>query len=221
MSTDAVEVNLDTSVLFNYVYANLPGDIEEDKGSLRLIDESSYYCVIGPSAHSEFEAACDRRIDLYDDLLDWLVDHPDGSIYDYDPTVRDVRTSSNDLDHIRYDVQHGWADEPRRKQLADFRRCHQDIGIFQEAVPRDGIDHVYSDLASNEPLFEALAGLGLQEDKFIVVDAVEIHRLDGIFRLIAIDSDITSPEMRESINDRIRDVEDDDLTLAIHRPQEV
>lgn len=215
------DLNLDTSILFNYVYSKIPGDLEEDQGSQRLLDSPSFYCVIGPKAADEFETACDRRFELYDDLLDWLEENPDESIYEYDPTARDVRTSSNDLSHIRYEVQHGWENEPRRNQLSDIRRCRQDIGNFKDVLPKKVIDHVYDQLANNEDLLESLDGLGLNHDKEIISDAVEIYRKDGIDVLVAIDPDITESNQIEAINETIRAVEGDHLVLRILTPSEV
>jgi hypothetical protein len=217
MSSLSTQLNLDTSVLFNFVYSKLPGEIEEDRGSQRLIEQSSFFCVIGPKANDEFGACCDRRRELYDDLLDWLAENPDGSIYEYDPTQRDVHTSQNDVDHIRLEIQHGWGEEPRRKQLSDLRRCEQDLEAYQESVPDRLLDRVYRDLADNRELLDALDGLGLEHDIHIVVDAVEILREDGIRTLVAVDSDITADEQIEAINEAIQDTEDEALTLDINK----
>lgn len=208
-------VNLDTSVLFNYVYVTLPGDIEDDRGSLEIIDSEAYICVIGPAAMGEFEAACERRYDLYGDLLDWLADHPTETIYEYDPTARDLRTSRNDIDHMRYDVQHAWAGESRQKQLSDIRRCQQDLGVLQNRLPDECLDRIYDSLPGNELLFDALTGLDLQHDRSIIVDAVEICREDRVDTLIAIDSDITAPEQREAILEIIRELEGDTMLIEI------
>lgn len=212
-------VNLDTSVIFNYVYATLPGEIEPDKGSQRLVDGDEIYCVGGGKAAGEFDALCERRYDLYDDLLDWLEANPDASIYEYDPTRREIHTSSNDLEHIRLDVQHEWGDAPRREQLSDIRRCMQDLGTFQDELPRL-LDEVYEQM-TNEALLEALDGLGLDHDTDVVVDAVEINRADGIDTLASFDSDLVADDQTEAINDAIRDVEDESLVLVIVHPEDV
>ena len=213
-----MELTLDTSVLFNFVYSKLPGEIEEDRGCQRLIETTSYFCVIGPKANGEFGACCERRLELYDDLLDWLTKKPDASIYEYNPTKRDVRTSSNDIDHIRLEIQHGWGNEPRRKQLSDLRRCKQDLATYQELIPDSLLDDVYEELADNDGLLDALNGLDLNQDIEIVVDAVEIHREDGIDTLIAVDSDITGDEQIEAINEAIRDIDGECLELTILEP---
>lgn len=214
-------LNLDTSVLLNYVSSKLPGNIEEDQGSQRLIESSSFHCVAGPKATGEFDAACERRFDLYDDLLDWLEENPDEGIYEYDPTKRDVHTSSNDLSHIRYDVQHGWATEPRRKQLSDMRRCVQDIGNFQHQVPKEHLDQVYMNLPENEKLLNELRSLTLGHDREIIADAVEIHREGDIDTLVALDSDITDDEQIERINEAIRVIENESMVLIITVPDSV
>lgn len=215
------EINLDTSILFNYIYSKLPGNIEEDQGSQRLLELSTFYCVIGPAANDEFDAACDRRFYLYDDLLDWLEENPNEDIYEYDPTDRDIRTSSNDLTHIRYDVQHEWATEPRRKQLSDIRRCKQDLGNFQELLPKELLDHLYKELPENDDLLDALRNLDLKHDKKIIIDAVEIHREDEIDTLVALDSDITDVGQIEAINEAIQAVESDDLVLVMTVPEDI
>jgi hypothetical protein len=218
----AVEsANLDTSILFNYVYSYIPGDIEENRGSQELIDSERLFCVIGPKAEGEIIAGCGRRYDLYDDLLEWLENNPEESIYSYDPTQRDIHTTSNDLDHIRYDIQHEWSEEPRRKQLSDIRRCQQDLGNFQKILIDELIDRVYGDLGENEDLLEALEGLGLRHDKEIIVDAVEIHRVDDIDVLVAVDSGITEESQRQEINNAIRSVEEESLVLRIRTPNEL
>lgn len=215
-----ISVTLDTSVLLNFIYARVPGDIEEDQGSIELLESNQSFCVIGGKAHNEFTGLCDRRYDLYEDLVDWLSENPDQDIYEYDPTTRDITTSSNDLSHVRFDVQHDWANDPRRKQLADMRRCMQDLATYQESLPSEYLDEVY-DQFENEDVADELAGLGLDHDIEILVDAVEIHKRDGIERLSAVDSDITDQDQVEAINRAIREVEGDDLCLLILHPEEI
>jgi len=216
----AISVTLDTSVLLNFIYAKLPGNLEEDQGSIQLLESEQSFCVIGGKAHSEFTALCDRRYDLYEDLVDWLTENTDEDIYEYDPTRRGITTSSNDLSHIRFDVQHDWANDPRRKQLADMRRCMQDLAAYQEAIPKEYLDEVFEQF-ENEDLANALEGLELHHDIEILVDAVEIHKREGIERLVAVDSDITAQHQVDSINEAIRDIEGDGFCLLILHPEEI
>lgn len=214
------ECNLDTSVLVNYIYAKLPGEIEEDRGSVWILDSDRTHCVIGGKAEHEFIALCERRYALYEDLVEWLGEHPDKDIYDYNPIRRNMKTSDNDVNHLRYEVQHSWATDPRRKQLADFRRCLQDLQAFQEALPCDVIDTVYKQF-ENEGLAAELDGLGLDHDVAIVVDAVAIHKQDSIEHLIAIDSDITKEDQSNAINEAIHEIEEEEHILTIVTPDKV
>jgi hypothetical protein len=214
------QVNLETSVLFNYVYTRLPGEIEDDQDSLRLIDTPDYYCVTGGKAEGEFKRGCEHRNELYDDLLGWLDENPDAGIYDYDIPTRDVDWSPNDRTHVRFDMQHGWGEEPRRKQLADLRRCKQEIATFRELLPTELLDHVYEQ-AENEELLEALVGLNLGHDKGIVIDAVEICRTDEIDILVSTDPDLVDDDQIEEINNVIRETEGDALVLRIATPDEI
>ncbi|WP_276302150.1 hypothetical protein [Halorussus lipolyticus] len=217
MSTSK-EVNFDTSVLLNYVYAKLPGEIEEDKGSERLIENSDIYKVIGGKVSGEFERCCERRNKIYDDLLDWLEENPDLDIYDYDISQRDIQSSPNDTSHIRYDVQCGWGHEERRKQLSDFRRLSQNIETLQREIIESLIDKSYPE-SSNSKLKKELGDLDIDHDKDVIVDAVEIHKKDSIGILVAIDSDIVYNSDR--INNRIQSIEGSKLKLQIMKADDV
>ncbi len=99
-----------------------------------------------------------------------------------------------------------------------MRRCMQDLATYQESLPSEYLDEVY-DQFENEDVADELAGLGLDHDIEILVDAVEIHKRDGIERLSAVDSDITDQDQVEAINGAIREVEVDDLCLLILHPE--
>lgn len=124
------EIGLDTSGLVNYVYSSLPGDLEEDRGCQRLIDETAHYTVIGGKVKGEFEALCERRYDLYEDVVDYLLE-TENPIFEYDPRDRGIHVSPNDRTHFREDIQMSWHAMDRRKQLSTLRRCLQDIDLYQ------------------------------------------------------------------------------------------
>ena len=216
--TATKKVNFDTSVLLNYIYAKLPGDIENDRGSEQLIEDPNVYKVIGGKVSSEFNACCERRKDIYNDLLDWLKENPDSDIYEYDIAKRDVQSSPNDSSHVRYDVQCGWGHEERRKQLADFRRLSQNLETIQKEIIESVIDQSYSRF-SNDSLKKELDDLDIDHDKDVIVDAVEIHRRDAINILTAVDSDIAYNS--EEINDRIQNVENSSLKLRIMNAEDM
>lgn len=212
------DANFDTSVLVNYVYTKLPGTIEEDNETVRLLEDSDLNRVIGGKAEGEFTSLCDRRENIYDDLLDWLDDHPDMNIFEYDIASRPVSASSNDTDHVRFDIQFGWDDESRRKQLSDFRRLSQGMDTIRRDIVRKFLDNIYPQF-SNSGLEDELADLDLGHDTEIVIDAVEIHREDSIELLVGADGDLTANDT--AINDRISSVEDESLELRILEPSNI
>lgn len=212
------DANFDTSVLVNYVYTKLPGTVEDDNESVRLLEDSGLNRVIGGKAKGEFTNLCDRREVIYDDLLDWLEDHPEFNIYEYDVSSRPVSASDNDTDHVRFDIQCGWGEEPRRKQLSDFRRLSQGIDTIRRDIIRKFLDGIYPQF-SNSELSDELGDLDLGHDTQIVIDAVEIHREDSIDLLVGSDNDLTSNEI--AINNRISSAEDQSLELRILEPSDV
>lgn len=215
-----VQINLDTSVLVNYVYSQLPGDIEEDRGSQRLIDEDWFYTVIGGKAEGEFDALCTRRYDLYNDVVTFLLD-TDDEIFDYDPRNRDIRISRNDRRHFRKSIQMSWYEMEKREQLSTLRRCLQDIDLYQVRLPNDLIDQCYPQQSNEELLDEFQHELEIGHDCEILVDAVEISRHHSIPTLIAVDSDITDEEHTEIIARIIESVLGLEGLLRIAEPYDV
>jgi hypothetical protein len=206
-------LNLDTSILISYVEAKLPGELSDDERPVVLLEGSENTCVIGNKAESEFEGLCDRRFDLYTDLLDWLSENPEETIYEYDPVQRDIHTSDNDRSHIRLDVQFELDDRSRREQLAELRRYQQAIATVQQRTISKVLDRIYSNLQRNDTLVDALQDLEIGHDAEIVADAVAINRTADIETLVAGDSDLTGNEV--AINAVIEDIEGKSVVLSI------
>lgn len=218
--SDITEISLDTSVLFNYVYSNLPGDIERDRGCQRLIDEPSYRTVIGGKAEREFDAGCNRRYKLYDDIQDFL-HSTDQTIFEYEPLDRDIHTSPNDLTHLRKNIKMNWHDTSERKQLSLLRRCLQDLELYQVRVPTNLIDKCFPQ-QSNEDLLNRLeANLDIDHDCEILVDAAEISYQHSIVTLIAVDSDITDEDQVDLIYEILEEVIGVPNLLSIAEPDDL
>jgi len=215
-----LQVNLDTSILFNYVYSSLPGDIEYDRGSQQLIDSDDYHTVIGGKAKSEFLAGCERRLELYDDVIQFLLTS-NNDIYDYNPRNRPVEISPNDETHFRDGIQMSWYDKDKREQLSTLRRCHQDLGQYQMRLPRDLIDQCYPQQENNALLSRLQNDLEIAHDCDIIVDAAEICRNYAINTLIALDEDITDPAHIEQINSAITDIIGTSYIIEIAEPAEI
>lgn len=218
--SSSTQLNLDTSVLVNYVYSQLPGEIEDDRGSQRLLDRDAFYTVIGGKAEGEFDALCDRRYDLYEDVVVFLRD-TDNEIFDYDPRDRDIHISQNDRRHFRTDIQMSWYDMEKREQLSTLRRCLQDLDLYQMEIPRKLINECFSQQSNAELLDRFRNELGVGHDCEILVDAVEISRNHSISTLVAIDSDITDEEHSELVYDIIEEVLDMTDLLRISEPNDL
>lgn len=213
------KINLDTSVLMNYVFASLPGELEEDKGCKQLIDGDSFYTVIGGKAKSEFTALCKRRYNLYDDVVTYL-QKTDNEIFDYKPRDRDIHTSSNDRDHFRKDIQMKWYDMDRREQLSMLRRCLQDLEVFQVRVPEKLIDQCFPKQNHDELLQRFRQEISVGHDCEILVDAVEISRKHAVATLVAVDSDITDSAHVQLVSDIIEDILGETELLEIVEPND-
>lgn len=215
------ELILDTSVLFNYVYVTIPVRIERDKGCKRLIDEDKFYCVIGGKVKQEFENRCDKRLTLYEDVLEFLRDNPGKDIYEYYPSERDINASPSDEDHWEGSIQMKWYDKDRRQQLADLRRIRQDLDRFKVVLIQDLIDDEYPK-AQNDPLRDSLdTELQINHDCDVIVDTVEICIQDAIDTLVAVDSDITAEDHQKKINEIITDTVGGHACLTIVSAEEV
>lgn len=218
--TPQTRINLDTSVIVNYVFSNLPGDLEEDRGSQRLIDVDSLYTVIGGKAEGEFNALCDRRHDLYNDVVEFLLS-TEHDIFEYDSAERDVHTSHNDRRHLRNDVQMSWYDKPEREQLSTLRRCLQDLEVYQVRVPEELIDECFPQQTNADLLDRFENELNVGHDCEILVDAAEISRQHSIDVLVAVDADITDDIHIDVIQNVIEDIFGTSDLLDILEPDEV
>lgn len=212
--------NLDTSILVNYVLSNLPGNIEDDRGSQRIIDSDSFYTVIGGKAKGEFKPLCDRRYDLYNDAVEFLLT-TDDEIFEYDPASRDLHTSSNDEQHFREDIQYSWYDKSKREQLDMLRRCFQELELYQIRLPNELIDQCFPQQSNQELLQRFESTLQVGHDCQILVDAVELSRQHSFNLLVAIDSDITGDENVRIIGNVLDDMFGDPALLRIEEPEDI
>lgn len=187
------EVNLDTSVLINYLNTCLPGQLVESRGSKTILESDSTTTIIGGKAEEEFEALCNRRYDLYADVVSFLV-AADKSIFEYDPRQRDLHTSDNDRKHFREDIQMSWHDKNKREQLSLLRRVSQDLESLQHRVLTELIDDRFPRQENAKLLARLKHDLDIGHDCDIIVDAVEIaHKGRGPV-LLALDSDLFDEE---------------------------
>lgn len=218
--SSSTQLNLDTSVLVNYVYSQLPGEVEADRGSQRIIDQDAFYTVIGGKAANEFDVLCGRRYDFYDDVITFLRD-TDNEIFDYDPRDRDIHVSQNDRRHFRSDIQMSWHDMEKRERLSMLRRCLQDIDLYQLAVTEEFLNECFPQQSNNELLERFRRELEIGHDCEILVDAVEITRNHSVSTLVAVDSDLTNDDHSEHVSDIIEEVLGVQNLLRISEPADI
>lgn len=190
------EVNLDTSVLINYLYASLPGQLEEPRGSQTILGGDAITTIIGGKAEGEFEALCNRRHDLYADVVSFLLTS-EKSIFEYDPRQRDLHTSDNDRTHFQKNIQMSWHDKDKREQLSLLRRINQDLEVHQHRILTDLIDDRYPRQENKQLLARLKQDLDIGQDRDIIVDAVEIANKGRAPVLLALDSDLVDEEHQE------------------------
>jgi hypothetical protein len=176
--------------------------------------------VIGGKANGEFDALCERRYNLYDDVVSYLRD-TDNEIFDYNPRDRDIHVSENDRQHFRNDIQMNWYDMEKREQLSILRRCLQDIGLYQLQLPDERIDQCFSQQSNDQLLNRFRQDLGVGHDCEVLVDAVEISHQYSISTLVAVDSDITESDHIDLVYEIIEDVLGVSDLLRISEPDGV
>lgn len=185
MDTDDIpdSVFADTGVLLNYIQR----EWERDR-STALIDSKLVEVVVSERVVSELESVTDRRHDIYDDLLDYLMSTESG-IEEYDPSERRVYVGKHDGNHIR-NVQMKLASlDESREVLRRLRR-------FLRAVDRR-LEHLEGMLAGSTvdplaPLEVELAINTLIEhgpDSSIVTDAAAWTANGGSGIFVTLDRD--------------------------------
>lgn len=202
--TGQTEINLDTSVLFNFLYSTVLPDrtdgdaaFEHDKGCREYFESPSILIVAGGKACGEFNGGCQRREVLYQDIIDFMEETGDG-VVEYNPLIRDIHTSTNDKRHFRTDVRLAIVDQPAEGQLSTMRRAKQELGKCQSHVI-GSLDQTFQQF-THEDLLDAINSvLDIDHDADILVDAVIISRDHSITTLAALDSDITEEEHQKQL----------------------
>ncbi|SNR65206.1 hypothetical protein SAMN06266787_10810 [Halorubrum ezzemoulense] len=173
----------DTGVLLNY----LQREWERDR-STELIDSTLVDVVVSERVISELESVTDRRQDIYEDLLDYLL-RTDSDIEDYDPSDRRVYVGEHDGTHIR-EVQMTLA------SLDDSREVLRRLRRFLRAVDRR-LEYLQETLAENtvDPLAPLEVELAINTlidhgpDASIVTDAAAWTANGGSGMFVTLDQD--------------------------------
>lgn len=154
--------------------------------------------MVGGKVKGEFDSLCDRRYELYDDIVDFL-ENTGQEIYDYNAQRRGVHLSANDRDHLRRNLQWDWINKNEEEKLSILRRLVQEIELYKLDVLNIHIDDFFSQYTNNDLLNRLERDLDIGHDKDVIVDAIEIAREHSISILLAVDSDITATKHVETV----------------------
>lgn len=223
--TTETEINLDTSVLFNYLYSTVLPDytegdaeFERNRGCREYFETPSVYLVAGGKACGELTSGSERRRLLYEDMADFMLETGE-EIFEYPPHERDVHLSPNDPGHIRKSVKYNLANQPPEGQLSTIRRCHQQLRACVKFVLETAVDDTFEQFEDSDLRDEIDDELDINHDCDILVDAVYICRDHGIDILAALDSDITVQKHQEKLAEVVERELSEPVRLTIIEPE--
>lgn len=204
----------DTCVLLNFVQQEY-----EHNRSTALIESESITIVVSPNVLDELASVSERRHDIYEDMLDFLVKQ-NRDIDDYDPADRRVYIGKNDRRHV-YDILMTLANVDDRRDV--LRRLRQ----FVRATDRR-VDHLEVTLEENT--VDPLAPFGLElalgrllnhnADARIVTDAAGWAADGGSGVLVTLDGDDLLGN-KESITDLITERQGTEWVIEIIPPDRI
>lgn len=173
----------DTCVLLNFVQR----EWEHDR-STALLEAETVDVVVSPNVIEELETVAERRRDIYEDLLDFLLEQ-ETDIEDYDPSDRRVYIGENDAGHV-LNLQMSLSNLGDRREI--LRRLRQFVRVAGRRV-----EHLRDHLAENtvDPLAPFELELALSSllnhgaDARIVTDAAGWTADGGSGVLVTLDND--------------------------------
>jgi hypothetical protein len=162
-------VFLDTCILLNYVNRFWEGDKVSD-----LLDTDDVEHVISETVAEEFEDVCERREEIYPDMVSFLLEaSEDEDISSFDPSERDVRIAGNDRNHVRT-IQFELASvDDQREVLRLLRRFLRNLETVIETVTEDIVDTVVEPCAPILLTFRVADVVPNDADAKVVCDAAQ------------------------------------------------
>lgn len=207
---------LDTNVLLNYLLR----DWEHDQSS-DLLEATAYHRITSEHVLDEYNAVCERRREIYPDMLKFLVE-TDAGVEEYEVTDRDLELGPNDQGHVQKLMYELLAKEGRREVQRGLRRLVRRITLVHKEVMEDLIDEV---TPRQETEFDLELSLGKvvpnSDDVKVVVDAAAWNTSnDPELTLVTMDcGDIV--DQAEDINATLESKRDETWTLVITHPGEI
>lgn len=208
-------VFVDTCVLLNYVYRYWEGDKVSD-----LLQAEDIEHVISDDVADEFDEVCDRRHDIYPDMVQFLVE-TDEEISEYDPDDRKPWVAGNDHQHIRT-IQFKLASTTSgpREMLRILRRFLRNLDAVISRVSEELIDTVVSPGGSIPLSFSLGDVIDNTADQRVVCDAAQWSADGGSGVFVTLDkSDLVNNAAE--INAVLESEKSSDWCLNILLPGEI
>jgi hypothetical protein len=224
--TDSTSVNVDNSVIVNFLYSTVLAEktdeeavFEPDKGCKEYFECENIYIVAGGNADDEFENLCERRKVLYRNIGDFLTE-TGKSIFEYEFGWDDEKNNINDEGHLREVKMSMHMHESSAEQYSVMRRVIQQLGECKRQILANDIDETFDEFTDNGFRRKINRRLSINHDADIIVDAAYIELNHGVRILAAKDSDITDNSHQAIINEIIEEKLDDSVELEIINPEE-
>jgi hypothetical protein len=210
-------VFLDTCVLLNYLNRHWEGDRVST-----LLEDDCLRHVISETVAKEFDTVCDRRAEIYPDLLAFLVETED-DIQSYDPDDRDLHVGGNDAGHVR-ELQYELAQHEGRRQVqVALRRLLRRVELVAEVIIEEFVDAVVEPNPDIDLQFSLGEVIPNSADVKVVCDAAHWQangELEGEGPLVSLDTaDIV--DRAASINETLTAEKGPDWELEITTPEAV
>lgn len=208
------EIFADTCVLLSFVQQEW-----ERSRSTALIQSETVEVVVSQNVLEELKDVSKRRHDIYEDLIDFLLEQ-ETDIEEYDPSNRRVYIGSNDATHVR-NLQ------MKLSSLNDQREVLRRLRQFVRAAGRR-IDHLETLL--EDRTIDPLAPYGLElslaslldhsADARIVTDAAAWTADGGSGVLVTLDDDDLF-EHEDEIGELLENEQGPDWVIELSRPDEI
>jgi len=210
-------VFVDTSVLLNYVQQ----DVERDRASA-IVDGDEIGIVVGATVAEELEAVRDRRADIYEDFVDFLLEE-NGEVGGYTPASRRPYFQANDEQHVRNIQMRLSKLDDRAAVQRELRRVTRTAKRRLEYLIEEVLPDVTFDKQPGLTVMFALGEIvGNDNDRRVVGDAAlwsaEGEDSSGVF--VTMDkADLV--DAAEEINAALRDTKDERWELKVVFPSQL
>lgn len=173
----------DTCVLVNFVQREWEPD-----HSAHLIESETVDVVVSRNVVDELEDVADRRHDIYQDMIDFLLEE-EGRIEDYDPGDRRIYLGDNDAGHVRNLQMELSSLDDRREVLRRLRRFVRAAGRRVEYLESSLMDTTVDPLPPFELKLAIDRVLNQSADAKVVADAAAWTADGGSGVLVTLDDD--------------------------------